>query len=448
VAVKLGYRNVFREPRGFPEWQKMDLPVDTSTAGVSGFQPYAPGPLHGWGMLWTLLGLFAGGVALNLTPCIYPLIPVTVSYFGGQATGEGRSRGGLFLHGLCYIVGLATTNSALGVVAALSGGLVGSMLQSPVVLLIISTVLIAFAASLFGFWEFRLPTGLTQAAAKSHTGYFGTLFMGLTLGVIAAPCIGPFVLGLLTWVAGTGSPLLGFLVFFVLSLGLGLPLFILAVFSGQVKRLPRSGEWMLWVRKLMGWVLVGMAAHFIRPVLPEYLGIVLLAAVAAAAGLHLGWVEKSQADFRAFPWIRTMAGIIGLALSAVLITAWAVRGPSVAWKPYSEEILNEARAQHKPVILDFYAAWCAPCRELDEATFRDSAVVNAAQANFVMVKIDLTSGGGPMQDRLLQQYTVRGVPTVVFLDADGTERRELRLVDYAPPAEFLSRMATIKKAER
>jgi thiol:disulfide interchange protein DsbD len=448
VAVKLGYRNVFREPRGFPEWQKMELPVDTSPTGVSGSRPYAPGPLYGWAMLWTLLGLFAGGAALNLTPCIYPLIPVTLSYFGGRAAGEGRTRGGLFLHGLCYILGLATTNSALGVVAALGGGLVGSMLQSPVVLLIISAVLIAFAASLFGLYDLRLPAGLTRAAAKSHTGYFGTLFMGLTLGVIAAPCIGPFVLGLLTWVAGTGSPLLGFLVFFVLSLGLGLPLFILAVFSGQVKRLPRSGEWMLWVRKLMGWVLVGMAAHFIRPVLSEHSGIVLLAVVAAAAGLHLGWIEKSQAAFRAFPWIKAVAGITGLAVSAFLIASWAVRGPSVAWEPYSEEILNEARARNKPVILDFYAAWCAPCRELDEATFRDPAVVSAAQANFVMVKVDLTSGGGPMQDRLLQQHAVRGVPTVVFLDVDGNERREMRLVDYAPPAEFLSRMAALRKAEK
>lgn len=444
----MGYRNVLREPRGFPEWQKMGLPVDTSPAGASGSQPYTPGPLHGWALLWTLLSLFAGGVALNLTPCIYPLIPVTVSYFGGRAAGEEGTRGRLFLHGLCYIVGLATTNSALGVVAALSGGLVGSMLQSPVVLLVISTVLIAFAASLFGFWEFKLPTQLTQAAATSRTGYFGTLFMGLTLGVVAAPCIGPFVLGLLTWVAGTGSPLLGFLVFFVLSMGLGLPLCLLAVFSGQVKRLPRSGEWMLWVRKLMGWVLVGMAAHFVRPVLPEYLGVVLLASVAAAAGLHLGWIEKNQAAFRAFPWIKAMIGITGLAVAVFLIAAWAARGPSIAWKPYSKEILNEARIQHKPVILDFYAAWCAPCRELDEVTFRDPAVVNAAQAGFVMVKIDLTSGGGSAQDLLLKQYAVRGVPTVVFLDADGNERRELRLVDYAPAAGFLSRMATIEKAER
>jgi thiol:disulfide interchange protein DsbD len=373
---------------------------------------------------------------------------VTLSYFGGRAAGEEGARGRLFLHGLCYLAGLATTNSALGVFAALSGGLVGSLLQSTTVLMTLSAVLLAFAASLFGFWELRLPAGLIQAAVRSYSGYFGSLFMGLTLGVVAAPCIGPFVLGLLTWVAGIGDPLLGFVVFFVLSLGLGLPLFILAVFSGQLQRLPRAGEWMLWVRKLMGWVLVAMAAHFIRPVLPEIAGVLLPAAVAAAAGLHLGWIEKSRAAFRAFRWIRAVAGITGLALSVFLIAAWAARGPSVDWKEYSEETLNGARVRHKPVILDFYAAWCAPCRELDETTLRNPAVVNAAREGFIMVKVDLTSGGGPLQDRLLQQYAVKGVPTVVFLDADGNERKDLRLVDYTPPAEFLSRMAAVGKTEK
>ena len=207
-------------------------------------------------MIWTLLGIFAGGIALNLTPCVYPMIPITVSYFGGRATSDaahGKSR--LVAHGLCYLLGLSFTNSVLGVIAALTGSLMGAVLQHPAVLIAVAAVLIVFATSLFGLWELRLPGGLTQAAAKSYSGYFGSLFMGLTLGVVAAPCIGPFVLGLLTWVASMGSPWLGFIVFFTLSIGLGLPLFILALFSGQLQRLPRSGGWMLWVRKLMGWVL-------------------------------------------------------------------------------------------------------------------------------------------------------------------------------------------------
>jgi thiol:disulfide interchange protein DsbD len=396
-------------------------------------------------MMWTLLGIFAGGMALNLTPCVYPLIPITVSYFGGQAAKEGEGRGNLVAHGLCYMMGLAVTNSVLGVVASLTGGLMGAMLQNPIVLIVVAAVLVFFATSLFGLWEMRLPSGITQAAAKSYAGYFGSLFMGLTLGVVAAPCIGPFVLGLLTWVASMGSPWVGFLIFFTLSLGLGLPLFLLAMFSGQLERLPRSGGWMIWVRKLMGWVLLGMAVHFIRPVLPGHLGTVLLAPVALVAGLHLGWIDKNQANFRAFPWLKGGVGVICLVLATFLVASWAIQGPRVAWKPYSEETLKEAQNQKKPVIIDFYATWCTPCRELEDVTFHDASVVKLAESDFVMVKVDITKGGNPLYERLLQEYGVKGVPTVVFLDQIGKERQDLRLVDYLPPDQFLGRMAGVRK---
>ena len=447
MAVKLGYRDIYRDPYGYPEWQGRGLPVESAPAGLAqtSEESKAPGPLYGWAMIWTLMGIFAGGMALNLTPCVYPLIPITVSYFGGQAARGGEGQGRLIVHGLCYMMGLAVTNSVLGVAASLTGGLMGSMLQNPVVLIVVATVLVFFATSLFGLWEMRLPIGLTQAAAKSYTGYFGSLFMGLTLGVVAAPCIGPFVLGLLTWVASMGSPWLGFLIFFTLSLGLGLPLFLLAMFSGQIEGLPRSGGWMIWVRKLMGWVLVGMAVHFIRPVLPGHWGTVLLAFVALAAGLHLGWIDKSRANFRAFPWLKGGTGVACLVLSTFLITSWAMQGPGVTWKPYSDEVLKKAQMSKKPVIIDFYATWCTPCRELEEVTFHDASVVKQADADFVMVKVDVTRGGNGLHDRLLQQYEIKGVPTIVFLDSGGKERRDLRLVDFLPADRFLGSMAQLKK---
>jgi thiol:disulfide interchange protein DsbD len=335
-------------------------------------------------MLWTLLGIFAGGIALNLTPCIYPLIPITVSYFGGQSA---RGQKKLVIHGTCYIGGLATTNSALAVIAAMTGGLLGSLLQNPIVLVLVAAILIFFASSLFGFWEIRLPYGLSQAASKTYSGYFGSLFIGMTLGVVASACIGPFILGLLTWVATIGSIWIAFLIFFTLSLGLGLPLFVLALFSGQLSKLPRSGEWMLWVKKLLGWILVGMAVYFIQPLLPETAKVVLLAAVALAAALHLSWIDRSRAEFCGFEWLRTVTAIAGLIFATVLIGSWMMRGPGVTWHPYSEQVLAEAQRQ---------------------------------------------------------QYNVKGVPTVVFLDRPGKERRNLRLVDYLPADQFLIRMAEIK----
>jgi len=391
------------------------------------------------GLLLTLLLVFVGGLALNLTPCVYPLIPITVSYFGGQAKGDNVKS--TFLLAVFYVLGMALMYSLLGTVAALTGQMIGTALQNPWVLGFIALILVALAASMFGAYEITVPQSLASIGGKSRQGVIGSLFMGLTVGIIAAPCIGPFVLSLLIFVGDLGNPYLGFILFFVLSLGLGLPFLVLGTFSGLISKLPRSGQWMIWVRYIFGFILVGMAIYFLEPLFSDRMYQILLALVAFTGALFLGILTWNRTDTRAFKIIKPAVGLLFLAagLWIVFPAGQGQASQSIEWQRYSQERLSSAANANNPVIIDFYADWCIPCKELDKFTFSDPAVIDRA-GQFVTLKADLTKNNDPAVQRLKEEYSIRGVPTIVFLNGDGTELDQLRLTGYEPPEQFLERM--------
>ncbi|MFZ2052927.1 MAG: cytochrome c biogenesis protein CcdA [Candidatus Aminicenantales bacterium] len=406
---------------------------------------------EGRGLLPLFLLVFIGGLALNLTPCVYPLIPITISYFGGQSGGR---RGSLAAHAVLYVVGMAITYSVLGSIAAFTGSLFGAALQYPAVLIFIALVMVLLSLSMFDVYELRLPAFLNRLAGGSQKGYFGTLFMGLTVGIVAAPCIGPFVLGLLTYVGNRGSVLLGFSLFFVLALGLGIPFFFLGLFSGNLTRLPRSGAWMVWVRKIFGFILIAMAIYFLKPLFPNSLLYHLsLALTMLIAGLYMAWLEPTQTPGKAFRAVRTLVGVAFFGI-ALVIASSGVQGyldetlvsqgsgthaDSIAWFPYSEEKLAEASQSGRPVFIDSFADWCIPCKELDNLTFSRPEVI-AASREFVMLKADLTSHKDESVKAFSKKFGIKGVPTLIFLKPDGTEIEELRGTGFEPKDDFLSKM--------
>jgi thioredoxin:protein disulfide reductase len=408
--------------------------IDRSPSETAGQSAKAP---RRWsGFLLTILGIFVGGLALNLTPCIYPLIPITVSYFGGQ----GKTMAGHpFIHGGFYILGLAITNAALGVIAALSGGLLGAVLQSPYVLAGVALVLVFLAFSFFGFWELRIPSGVTGLVIKSYGGYFGTLFMGLTLGIVAAPCLGPFILGLLTVVAQKGDPVLGMIYFVTLSVGMGLPLATLGIFSGAINKLPVSGDWMIWVRKLLGWVLVAMAVYMIGPLIPgEPAKAVLGTVILFAAAIHLGWLDRSGTTARFFTMVKRSFGLLCIAGAVFYLYSGFKAPEGVQWVPYEPALLHETKEKGTPAILYFCADWCFPCRQLNSNVFTDSEVIRLSR-QFAPLKIDLTRQH-PFQEYLQETYRLKGVPTIVFIDRRGFEQEALRIESYVEKEVMLDYM--------
>ncbi len=401
-------------------------------AGNAAAPEGTPGPFAGRS-LPAILGLvFLAGLALNLTPCVYPLIPITVGFFSRQSEGKTSRTFGL---ALAYVLGMSVTYSALGVFAALSGSLFGSWLQKPAVLVVIALVVLALALSMFGLYEIQAPHFITDRTG-SKGGVLGALTMGLFVGFVAAPCIGPFVISLLTYVAQQGSAALGFGLFFTLSMGLGLPYLVLGTVSGSLKAMPRSGEWMIAVRKVFGFVLVALAAWFLRPLLPERVFDWAVAIPLLAGGVWFFFFEKAGSALGWFRAVKVAIGV-GLIAAAIPFVLPAKEGAGLAFRPYSDAALAEAAAAGKPVVIDFYADWCLPCKELEKFTFTDAGVRQALDG-WVLLKADLTKSASPEVAALRTRWGIQGVPTMVFLGPDGKESKP-RVVQFEKPAAFLSR---------
>lgn len=393
------------------------------------------------GLLAALAFAFFGGLASCLTPCVYPMMPITVSFFMSQAN---ESRVKVFLMATIYVMGIAVTYSALGVIAALSGSAFGQFLGDRIVVTVIALILTLLGLSMFGLYEFRLPSFLTGGLSSAKRGYVGALVMGLLLGIVAAPCLGPILLSILTYISTTGDVLFGLLVMFTYAIGLGVPFFVLAVAPGI---LPRSGAWMTVVKVVFGVVIFGIALYFISSVYPLFI-VSFIAGILLVIFVAYLWHHWRKGDLAG----RIARAIVAPTLALSLLGGLFFTG-GLAWEGASghsvpveiiaralgmegkladvatiERKIAEAKAARKPIMLDFWANWCIPCKEIDGLLTRDE--FRKELERFAVIKVDVTLLGGETERFMREVYGFKGVPALAFHASDGTMRKDLTLNDY------------------
>jgi thiol:disulfide interchange protein DsbD len=390
------------------------------------------------GPVYAALAALAGGFVVSLTPCVYPMVAVTVSVFGAR---QAKSRWEGAALSLAFVFGIVAMFVPLGVVAGLTGSVFGAVLQSRWVVIGLALLFVTLAASMLGAFELALPSSLTNKLAEiGGIGYKGAFLLGVACGLIAAPCTGPVLTGILAWIAKTRSAPLGALAMTAFALGLGAPFFAVGAFA---VRLPKSGPWMVHVKSILAIVLIVVALYFLNTAFPAlgaavrpgpwFWGVVLAAVV---VGLLLGAVHREFAE----PGIGVkLAKGLGIALvcAAAFVGVVALGKPNatLAWHAGGVEAARaQALRENRPLLIDFTAAWCVACKELDKLTFSEKAV-GTEMSRFVAVKVDATHDDDPAVQGAMARYRVRGLPTVLVFDSRGQE--SLRFTEFVPPERFL-----------
>jgi thiol:disulfide interchange protein DsbD len=371
--------------------------------------------------------VFLGGVLTSFTPCVYPVIPITIGYIGGASRGSPWR--GLRLSAL-FALGIAIVYSSLGLLAAATGALFGVVSGSPVVSVIVAVIFAVMGFSMLGAFDIALPSALqtSLSGGAARRGFFGPLLLGMASGLVMAPCVGPLIVALLAWVSKTGSLIYGWALLFVFSLGLGLLFLVIGTFAGALQALPRAGAWMDVIKKAFGWILLSAALYLLRYVIPQpyftLAWVVLLIVFSVFAGAFDMLTPETGAARRLWK----AAALIPLVLGVILL--FRVFGPSgkmttapagsVEWIINDEEkALAEAESGGKPMIVDVYADWCAACVELDHRTYNRPEVVSRLDG-LVRLKLDFTRETEWVKE-MKRKYRITGMPTVIFYDPAGEE---------------------------
>ena len=411
------------------------------------------------GDLWLIIvTFFVGGLLLALTPCVLPMIPILSGIIVGQGESVSRTRG--FVLSFVYVQGMAITYTLLGVAAGMTGANIQAMFQDPYVLVAFALVFVALAMSMFGFYELQVPAGLQARLAnlsnKQKSGsYLGVGVMGVLSAIIVGPCVAPPLIGALSYISKTGDPVLGATALYALAMGMGVPLLIVGASAGQL--LPRVGAWMETVKSVFGVALLAVAIFFLERVVPGWMAMLLWASLFIVTAIYMGALDEMREGISGWKRLWKGTGLVMLTYGVLLMVGAAggntdplqpLKGVGGGVAAHEEELrfqdvkgvtglqaaLSQAKAQNRPVMLDYYADWCISCKEMEKFTFTDPGV-HAALNGVMLLRTDVTENDA-QDSELLKQFGLLGPPVIQFFMPDGAEQKNFRIVGYMNAEDF------------
>ncbi len=420
------------------------------------------------GSLWAILALFFGfGLALSLTPCIFPMIPILSSIIVSQGENITARRG--FMLSLVYVLAMAVAYSVAGVLAGIFGENLQVALQNPWIIGAFALIFVALAFSMFGFYEIGLPASLQTKLSRASDeagqkgGFAGVAVMGFLSALIVGPCVAPGLAAALIYIGQTGNAALGGAALFVMSIGMGVPLMLIGIGAGRF--MPKPGGWMNTVTKVFGAVMMGIAIWMIARVVPEAVTMLLWAIFFIVSAVYMGALERLPEGTRGWNAFFKAVGIVFLLYGSILLVG-ALSGGKSMTEPLAglrggaaaaavpaqtldfrvihsraqlDAVLNASKG--KKVMVDFSAQWCSACKEYEEITFSDPRVI-AALKDFVLVQADVTANS-PEEKALSKAYGIFGPPGILFFDENGRWLQSKTLIGYKPPEAFLAHLKSL-----
>ena len=436
-ASKLSLEN--KGQTGIAELSESDAIADTIKSGNIGI------------ILLTFLGF---GLLLAMTPCVFPMIPIISGLIVSQ--GKGLTTKKAFALSVVYVLAMAVAYTIAGVLAGLFGANLQAALQMPWVIYSFSLIFVALALSMFGFYELKLPDALVTkvSSGTNRGGYVGVAIMGFLSALIVGPCVAAPLAGALVYIGQTGDAVLGGMALFTMSIGMGLPLIAVGVSAG--KFMPKPGAWMTMVSAIFGVMMLAVAIWMLEKILDPSIIMVMYSILGIGFSLYLGVFEKDHHFFKhsiaMIIFIYSIALFIGfLAGYSSMTKPLGFLNEAVLVQGTSKEQIKEARFvkvksieeldrvlaknKGKKILLDFSADWCTSCKELEDITFADTAVINK-MSEFVLVRADVTANTD-QEKALSKKYGVFGPPVLLFLDENTEIEKSKTIVGFISPDEFL-----------